>query len=76
MFVFIGFFCTILVISSGLFVLFNLTKINEGQEIKNNNIAVALITAAIIVCLSIIVDEYVGIVCEALIPYPKIPTFI
>jgi uncharacterized membrane protein YjfL (UPF0719 family) len=53
-----------------------LTKIDEGQEIKNNNIAVALITAAIIVGLSIIVDEYVGIVCEALIPYPQIPTFI
>jgi uncharacterized membrane protein YjfL (UPF0719 family) len=49
MFVFIGFFCAILVISSGLFVLFNLTKIDEGQEIKNNNIAVALITAAIII---------------------------
>ena len=76
MFVFIGFFCTILVISSGLFVLFNLTKIDEGQEIKNNNIAVALITAAIIIGLSIIVDEYVGTVCEALIPYPQIPTFI
>jgi len=75
MFVFIGFFCAILVIASGLFVLFHLTDINEGEEIKNNNIAVALITAAIIVGLSIIVDEYVGILCEALIPYPQIPTF-
>jgi uncharacterized membrane protein YjfL (UPF0719 family) len=75
MFVFIGFFCAILVIASGLFVLFHLTDINEGEEIKNNNIAVALITAAIIVGLSIIVDEYVGILCEALIPYPQLPTF-
>ncbi len=76
LFVFIGFFCAILVISSGLFVLFNLTKIDEGQEIKNNNISVALITAAVVIGLSIIVDEYVGILCEALIPYPQIPTFI
>jgi uncharacterized membrane protein YjfL (UPF0719 family) len=75
MFVFIGFFCAILVIASGLFVLFHLTDINEGEEIKNNNIAVALITAAIIVGLSIIVDEYVGILCDALIPYPQLPTF-
>jgi len=75
MFVFIGFFCAILVIASGLFVLFHLTDINEGEEIKNNNIAVALITAAILVGLSIIVDEYVGILCEALIPYPQLPTF-
>jgi uncharacterized membrane protein YjfL (UPF0719 family) len=53
-----------------------LTDVNEGEEIKNNNIAVAIITAAIIVGLSIIVDEYVGILCETLIPYPQIPTFI
>jgi uncharacterized membrane protein YjfL (UPF0719 family) len=53
-----------------------LTKIDEGQEIKNNNISVALITAAVVIGLSIIVDEYVGILCEALIPYPQIPTFI
>jgi uncharacterized membrane protein YjfL (UPF0719 family) len=74
-FVLIGLFCTILVIISGLFVLFQLTKVNEGDEIRKNNIPIALITVAIILGLSIIVDEYVGILCEALIPYPEIPKF-
>ncbi|WP_297510932.1 DUF350 domain-containing protein [Flavobacterium sp.] len=74
-FVLIGLFCTILVITSGLLVLFQLTKVNEGEEIKKNNIPIALITIAMIFGLSIIVDEYVGALCEALIPYPEIPKF-
>jgi uncharacterized membrane protein YjfL (UPF0719 family) len=74
-FALIGLFCTILVIASGLLVLFQLTKVNEGVEIKNNNIPISLITVAIILGLSIIVDEYVGALCEALIPYPAIPKF-
>ena len=75
MFVLIGLFCTILVIASGLLILFQLTKVNEGDEIKKNNIAISLITVAIILGLSIIVDEYVGAMCETLIPYPSIPKF-
>ena len=45
------------------------------KEIKKNNIGVALVTGAIIVGLSIILDEYVGHLCEALIPYPQVPRF-
>lgn len=74
-FVLIGLFCTILVIASGLIVLFQLTKVNEGVEIRNNNIPISLITVAMILGLSIIVDEYVGVLCEAIIPYPAIPKF-
>jgi uncharacterized membrane protein YjfL (UPF0719 family) len=75
MFVLIGLFCTILVIAAGLLVLFQLTKVNEGEEILKNNIGISLITIAIILGLSIIVDEYVGALCETLIPYPSIPKF-
>ena len=75
MFVLNGLFCTILVIGSGLLVLFQLTKVNEGEEIRKNNIGISLITIAIILGLSIIVDEYVGALCETLIPYPAIPKF-
>ena len=46
---------------------------HEGEEIKNNNIGTALITIAIVLGLSIIMDDYVGSLCEALIPYPKTP---
>jgi uncharacterized membrane protein YjfL (UPF0719 family) len=69
----IGIFCTMLVIGGGLFTLFQMTHINEGEEIKNNNIPTALITIAIIIGLAIIMDDYVGTLCEALIPYPEIP---
>ena len=74
-FVLIGLLCTVVVIASGLIVLFQLTKVNEGEEIRNNNIAIALITAAVILALSLIVDDYVGALCEAIIPYPEIPKF-
>ena len=74
-FVLIGLLCTIVVIASGLIILFQLTKVNEGEEIRNNNIAIALITAAVILALSLIVDDYVGSLCEAIIPYPEIPKF-
>ena len=75
LFALIGIFCTMMVIAGGLFTLFQMTHNNEGEDIKNNNIATALITIAIIIGLSIIMDDYVGSLCEALIPYPAIPKF-
>ena len=75
LFALIGVFCTMMVIAGGLFTLFQMTHVDEGEEIKNNNIGTALITIAIIIGLSIIMDDYVGSLCEALIPYPAIPRF-
>jgi uncharacterized membrane protein YjfL (UPF0719 family) len=75
LFALIGIFCTMIVIAGGLFTLFQMTHVDEGEEIKNNNIGTALITIAIIIGLSIIMDDYVGSLCEALIPYPAIPRF-
>jgi len=56
----------------GITVLFQLTKINEWEEIKNNNIPTAIISAALIVGLSIIMKDHVATVCEMLIPYPEV----
>jgi uncharacterized membrane protein YjfL (UPF0719 family) len=75
LFALIGIFCTMMVIGGGLFTLFQMTHVNEGEEIKNNNIGTAVITIAVIIGLAIIMDEYVGSLCEALIPYPAIPRF-
>jgi uncharacterized membrane protein YjfL (UPF0719 family) len=72
MFVVIGIICTIMVIAGGVFTFFQLTQVNEWDEIKQNNIPTSLISAAIIVGLSLIMDEYVGHLCEALIPYPDV----
>jgi uncharacterized membrane protein YjfL (UPF0719 family) len=61
-----------LIIAGGIMALFQLTKINEWEEIKNNNIPTAIISAALIVGLSIIMKDHVASVCEMLIPYPDV----
>jgi uncharacterized membrane protein YjfL (UPF0719 family) len=71
-FVVIGITCTIIVIAGGVFTFFQLTNVNEWDEIKKNNIPTSLISAAIIIGMSLIMDEYVGHLCEALIPYPEV----
>jgi uncharacterized membrane protein YjfL (UPF0719 family) len=49
-----------------------MTRVNEWQEIKNNNISVALISAALIIGLSFIIGKYVGNLCEIIVPYPEV----
>jgi uncharacterized membrane protein YjfL (UPF0719 family) len=71
-FVFIGIFFTFLVIAGGIGTFFQLTKVNEWDEIKNNNIEMSLISVALIIGLSMIVSQYIGFLCEALIPYPTV----
>ena len=71
-FVIIGIFFTLAVIAASIFIFFQLTQINEWEQIKLNNIPTALISAALILGLSMIMDDYIGHLCEALIPYPAI----
>ena len=71
-FVIIGIFFTLAVIASSIFIFFQLTQINEWEQIKLNNIPTALISTALILGLSMIMDDYIGHLCEALIPYPAI----
>ncbi len=61
-----------LIIAGGITILFQLTKINEWEEIKSNYIATAIISAALIVGLSIIMKDHVAAVCEMLIPHPEV----
>lgn len=66
-------FCTsLLSIVSGVFAFFLLTRIDAWQQIKANNIPTAFISAAPILGLSLILDDYVGHLCEALAPYPEV----
>ncbi|MFN5318367.1 MAG: DUF350 domain-containing protein [Bacteroidia bacterium] len=71
-FLMIGMVFSFLIIAGGITALFQLTKINEWEEIKNNNIPTAIISAALIVGLSIIMKDHVASVCEMLIPYPEV----
>jgi len=49
--------------------------LNEFEEIKNNNIAVSLITAAIVITISLMVKSSLFLMLEAFVPYPDMPTF-
>lgn len=71
-FVIIGIIFTLALIASAVSIFFQLTQINEWEQIKLNNIPTALISAALILGLSMIMDDYIGHLCEALIPYPAI----
>lgn len=71
-FMLIGMIFSFMVIGAGVLVLFQLTHINEWEEIRRNNIATAIISSALIVGLAIIMKDHVAGVCEMLIPYPSL----
>lgn len=50
-----------------------LTPIDEFKEIKNNNVGVALISAAIMITLIMMSRDGVVMIIESLIPYPTLP---
>ena len=68
----IGIFFTFLTIAAGVAALFQMTHVQEWEELKKNNTTIALISAAVIVGLSLIVDNYVGLLCEVIVPYPDV----
>jgi uncharacterized membrane protein YjfL (UPF0719 family) len=61
-----------IIIATGILILFQLTHVNEWEEIRNNNIATAIISAALILGLTLIMKDHVASVCEMLIPYPQV----
>jgi uncharacterized membrane protein YjfL (UPF0719 family) len=74
LFMIIGVLFTLITIASSVFILFQMTHVNEWAEIKNNNYVISMISGAIIIGLSIIIDSYVGNLCEAIVPYPDVIT--
>lgn len=72
LFMLIGIIFTFITIATSVFTLFQMTHVNEWAEIKNNNYVIAMISGAIILGLAIIMDSYVGNLCEAIVPYPDI----
>ena len=71
-FVVVGLVSSALVIWGWVTNFFQITAVNEIEELKKDNIATSLITSAMILGLAIIMSDYVGHLCEALIPYPDI----
>jgi len=70
--IFFGF----LVNAIGILLFTLLTRnVNEWKEIKENNISVALITAVIIIVLTLAIKDGLGLIFESWIPYPTTPRF-
>ncbi|MBN2535227.1 MAG: DUF350 domain-containing protein [Spirochaetales bacterium] len=62
----------VVVVSFFLFTLFT-RDINEIEEIKNNNIGIAIIIAVVIVTMAIIVGNGFTLLTESIIPFPAMP---
>jgi len=71
-FMLIGMVFSFMVIAAGIVVLFQLTRVNEWEEIRRNNVPTAIISAALILGLAFIMKDHVASVCEMLIPYPAV----
>ena len=64
----------LVVIFLSIFLFTIMTKdIDELKEIKNNNIAIAIITATLIISISLLLKESVYLLLESFVPYPEIP---
>ena len=71
-FLLIGLIASLLVTWGGVTILFQVTKVDEMEELKKNNAATALVTAAFVLGISIVLRDYVGHLCESLVPYPEV----
>jgi uncharacterized membrane protein YjfL (UPF0719 family) len=71
-FLIIGLVSSLLVTWGGVALFFQITKVDEIEELKKDNIPTALITAAFVLGISIVLRDYVGHLCESLVPYPNV----
>jgi uncharacterized membrane protein YjfL (UPF0719 family) len=77
------FFFILVVITIGILSIFTivylfdfLTKsIKETEELKKNNLSVAILLSVIIFTVAMIIKEPISGLLESLIPYPQIPNF-
>jgi hypothetical protein len=72
LFAIIGILATLIIISGSLVTIFQMTKINEIEELKAKRVNSSLVATAFIIGISFIVNDYCGNLCEAMIPYPDL----
>lgn len=70
-----AYIASIAITSIGIYIYINLTPLDEFNEIRQNNIGVAIVLTSIIVVLNIMSRSGVGLLLESLIPYPQLPVF-
>ena len=50
--------------------------VKEFEEIKKNNVAVSIITAVVIISISLLAKDSLYLILEAFVPYPEMPSFL
>ncbi len=73
LYLFIGFIMALLV-NLSTFVLFSiLTKsINEFEEIKNNNVPIAILLVSILIAMTLIIKNSIAILISTMVPYQEV----
>ncbi len=68
-----GYILAVLICLTGIMLYMYITPIDEFAELKNNNIAVALIVAGILITLSLMAHDGIALFIESFVPYPAQP---
>lgn len=69
----IAYTATILIGLISTFLYSKVTPIDEFEEIRENNIGVALIISSILITLTLLTKDGVILLIEAIVPYPQLP---
>ncbi len=69
-YIFMAFVVALLVCFLGVIIYNYITPIDEITELKNNNLAVAVVVGSIIITLSLMTSDGVELLIESFIPYP------
>ena len=71
LYIFMAYIVALIVCWLGIVIYNYITPIDEIQELKNNNIAVALVVGSIIITLSLMTHDGVELLIESFIAYPE-----
>ncbi|MGF1533763.1 MAG: DUF350 domain-containing protein [Bernardetiaceae bacterium] len=69
----ISFFIALLINWLSIQLYISLTHFDEFEEIRQNNIAIGILTGVIMIVISMFVKEAIIQVMESLVPYPRLP---
>jgi uncharacterized membrane protein YjfL (UPF0719 family) len=73
MYIAISYVSAVLITLVGMRLYTVMTSMDEAEEIKENNVGVAIIMSVILIVMSLMTRDGVVLIIESLIPYPELP---
>jgi len=71
LYILISYISALIISFLGIIIYTNMTSVNEFNELKDNNIGVAVMLSAIIITLSLMCSDGIILLIESFIPYPN-----